>query len=168
MAKTAQSTTEFEFPKLPDYTQYFADYSRMFGDFGKMFANGKAPAVDFEAVASTQRKNIEAMVAANRVAIEGCQAAFQRQADLVRELADEFLAVNKALVGTGSTEDKFAKQATVCRHAFEGSLSNVRELASMLQKTGDQAVDVIGKRVVENFDEAQAVFASKSAKKSAA
>ena len=78
MAKTAHGTTETEFPKFPDYTQYFADYSRMFGDFGKMFVNGKAPAVDFEAVASTQAKNLEAMVAANRVAIEGCQAAFQR------------------------------------------------------------------------------------------
>ncbi len=168
MAKTAHGTTEIEFPKFPDYTQYFSDYSRMFGDFGKMFANGKAPAVDFEAMASLQRKNVEAMVAANRMAIEGCQAVFQRQADLVRELADEFLSVNKALVSAGSPEDKFAKQATVCKQAFEGTMSNVREFATMMQKTGNEAADVISKRVVENFDEAQAIFAAKMPKKTAA
>jgi phasin family protein len=168
MAKTAHNTVETEFPKFPDYTQYLADYSRMFGDFGKMFVNGKAPAVDFEAVASAQRKNLEAMVAANRVAMEGCQAAFQRQAELARELADEFLSVNKALVAAGSPEDKFAKQATVCKQAFEGTLSNAREFATMIQKTGNEAVDLISKRVVENFDEAQAIFAAKSPKKTAA
>lgn len=168
MAKTIHSASETEFPKFPDYSQYFADYSRMFGDFGKMFVNGKSPVVDFEAVASAQRKNLEAVVAANRVAIEGCQAAFQRQADLVRELADEFVSVNKALVSAGSPEDKFAKQATVCKQAFEGTLSNVRELATMMQKTGNEAVDLISKRVVENFDEAQAIFAAKAPKKTAA
>ena len=50
-------------------------------------------------------------------------------------------------------EDKLVKQTELAKSAFETALANVRELGGLVQKTSDEAVSVISKRVVDNFDE---------------
>jgi len=56
MAKAQSNVFDYEFPKLPDFTQMQQDYSRYFGDFSKMFANGKFPGFDIEAAMTFQRR----------------------------------------------------------------------------------------------------------------
>jgi phasin family protein len=162
MAKA--QTLENDFAKVPDFTQFQAEFSKWAGDFGKYFVNGKAPSFDFDAVFALQRKNVEALTAANQLAFDGVKAVAQRQAEIARKAFEEFGKVTKELTTAGTPEDKFAKQADLTKAAFEEALTNLRELIDTLQKSQALAVDVLSKRVVANIEDVKAVVA-KVAKK---
>ena len=167
MAKTSTTFFEPEFVKTPDFTQWQAEFTRAFADFSKMWTNGKAANVDVSWLLSYQRKNFEALSAANQRAFEGVQAIAKAQAEFVREAAEGMQKVAKEFVGAGSTEDKMVKQANVAKDAFESAVANAHELAGLVQKSNAETFEVIRKRVVENFDEVKAAFEPKIAKKAA-
>jgi phasin family protein len=167
MAKTSTTFFEPEFVKTPDFTQWQAEFTRAFADFSKMWTNGKSANVDVSWLLSYQRKNFEALTAANQRAFEGVQAIAKAQAEFVREAAEGMQKVAKEFVGAGSTEDKMVKQANVAKDAFESAVANAHELAGLVQKSNAETFEVIRKRVVENFDEVKAAFEPKIAKKAA-
>jgi phasin family protein len=155
MAK-AQNSFETSGVKFPDFSQLYADYNRYFGDFSKLWQNGKA--FDVEGFVASQRKNVEALTAANQVAFEGVQALVRRQAEIVRENVEELTKITRELTAAGSPEDKLAKQTQLAKEAFENALGHVRELTGLVQKSSSQAVDVLSKRVADNLDEVKAAF----------
>jgi phasin family protein len=155
MAKTP--TVKTDFVKVPDLSQFQAEFSKWAGDFGKYFANGKAPSFDFDAVFALQRKNVEALTAANQLAFDGVKAVAQRQAEIARKAFEDFGKVTKDLTAASTPVDKFAKQADLTKAAFEDTLANIRELIDTLQKAQSDAVDVLTKRIAANLDEMKAV-----------
>jgi phasin family protein len=161
MAKT-QTAFDYDFFKMPDFSQLQADYSRMVSEFGKMFTNGKMPMVDVDAVTVAQRKNIEAVQAANQVAIEGFQAVARRQAEIVREASEEMQKLFKDL-SVASAEERLAKQAEAVKALYEAAVANTNELATMVQKANTEAASLINKRVSENLDEVKSAFVSTTA-----
>ena len=155
MAK-AQNTFETSGVKFPDFSQLYADYNRYFGDFSKLWQNGKA--FDVEGFVASQRKNVEALTAANQLAFEGVQALVRRQAEIVRENVEELTKITRELTAAGSPEDKLAKQTQLAKEAFENALGHVRELTGLVQKSSSQAVEVLSKRVADNLDEVKAAI----------
>ena len=137
MAK-AQNSFETSGVKFPDFSQLYADYNRYFGDFSKLWQNGKA--FDVEGFVASQRKNVEALTAANQLAFEGVQALVRRQAEIVRENVEELTKITRELTAAGSPEDKLAKQTQLAKEAFENALGHVRELTGLVQKSSSQAV----------------------------
>ncbi len=155
MAK-AQNSFETSGVKFPDFSQFYADYNRYFGDFSKLWQNGKA--FDVEGFVASQRKNVEALTAANQLAFEGVQALVRRQAEIVRENVEELTKITRELTAAGSPEDKLAKQTQLAKEAFENALGHVRELTGLVQKSSSQAVEVLSKRVADNLDEVKAAI----------
>ena len=124
----------------------------LFGDFGKMpnfdftklMKDFKLPGIDLATIMDREKKNIEALTEANRVAFEGWQALVHRQAEILQESI-------KRAVGTVQGEDASAKRMDLASHAFETALSNMRELAEMAIKSQKEAFDIIRKRVEDNL-----------------
>jgi len=158
MAKAQTTQQAPEFPKVPDFTQLYADFNRMFAEYGKLFGNGKAPIFDFEAAFASQRKNVEALTTANQLVFEGVQAVARRQAEIVRRAFEELSQVSRELTAAGAPEDRLAKQTALAKEAFEAATANAREIAEMLQKSSNKAVDVLSNRVSENLDEVKAAL----------
>ena len=52
-------------------------------DVTKMLGDVKIPGFDMQASMDAQRKNIEALTAANQTAVQGMQAVAQRQAEIL-------------------------------------------------------------------------------------
>ena len=96
----------------------------------------KIPGFDAKAIADAQRKNIEALTAANQAAVQGLQAVAQRQTEILNEAMGEVSAIAQQLSGAGNPQEMTAKQADLARKAFEQALSNARELAEMVNKDG--------------------------------
>jgi phasin family protein len=165
MAKASAGFFDPEFIKVPDFTQIYAEFNKSFADYGKLFTNGKLPHFDFEAVVAAQRKNVEALTAANQVAFEGVQAIAKRQIEIARKAVEELSQVAKEFAAAGTPEDKIARQAALAKDAYEAALANVRELAGIAQKANSEAVDLLSKRVVENLDEVKSAFSQKVAVK---
>jgi phasin family protein len=114
-------------------------------DFTKMLSQFRIPGVDFAAIVDRERKNIEALAAANKIAFEGWQALIRRQSEILQE------AMRQA-VTDASQEDALKKRADLAKERFEGALNNMRELAEMATKSQKDAFDVVRKRVEENME----------------
>ncbi len=128
------------------------DPSKFLGDF-------KLPGVDVEAILSSQRKNIEALTAANQLAAEGFQAVLRRQAEILRSSVEEASGYVNDVLTAGTPEAKAAKQAELVKAAFEKSLANARELAELIAKSNTEAADVLSKRVSESLEELKTAVA---------
>ena len=125
-----------------------------FFDVSKVMADFRLPGVDLEAVAASQRKNIEALTQANQLAVEGVQAVVRRQAAIARQAMEEFSSMFRDFVQpTASPEDRIAKQAEFSKQALEKGISNARELTELMTKANTEAFNVLNKRVSETLDE---------------
>ena len=133
------------------------DVSKYLGDF-------KVPGVDVESLVSNQRKNIDALTQANKLAFEGLQNVVKRQVEILRQTIDEVAQVAKDFSEPGSAQDKAAKQAEFAKDAFERALANARELAELIAKSNAEAFDLLNKRFSQILDETRDAF-QKAAKK---
>jgi phasin family protein len=125
-----------------------------FFDVSKVMSDFRVPGIDLEAVAATQRKNLEAFTQANQLAVEGVQAVVRRQVEITRQAMEEFSTMFRDFVQpSGSPEDRLAKQAEYSKQALEKGLTNARELTELMTKANTEAFNVINKRVTESLDE---------------
>ena len=130
-------------------------------DFTKVLGNVKLPGADLEALVAGQRKNIEALTEANRVAVAGMQAVAKRQAEILSEaMATAATAVQEVSAIT-EPRQRLAKQTDVTKAAFEKALAAMRELAQAVSASADQAIGVVSKRVVEGLDEVKTLAPKK-------
>jgi phasin family protein len=149
MAKAANPFLNF------DYTKWIVDFdpAKWSDEFAKFANQYKIDGVDMNAVVDAQRKNIEALSAANRVAIEGFQAVAKRQAEILKETLDTLAGAISEIGKSGTPQDAAAKQAELAKEAFETALGNMRELAEMVAKSNGEAAQAINARISESLDE---------------
>ncbi len=138
------------------------DFSKMM-DTSKLLRDFKMPGVDVEAVVASQRRNLEALTAANQLALEGMQAVARRQSEIFRQMMEEASQAMRDVMAAGSPEDKAAKQTELVKEAFKRAIANMRELADMVSKSQGEAFEVINKRVTDSLDELKTVVAKKQA-----
>lgn len=134
------------------------DISKYLGDF-------KVPGVDVDSLVTSQRKNIEALTQANKLAYDGLQAVVKRQVEILRQTVDEIALVTKDIAEPGNPQDKAAKQTELAKEVFERSLSNLRELSEMVAKANSEAFDLLNKRFTQNMDEVRDAFMKAAGKK---
>ena len=114
-------------------------------DFAKLMSQFRLPGVDFTAFVDRERKNIEALVKANRIAFEGWQRLVRRQAEMLQETMQK-------VVADASQEDAKKKRADLAKEGFEKALANMRELAEITTQSQKEAFDVVRKRIEENVE----------------
>ncbi|PIE83054.1 MAG: phasin [Candidatus Contendobacter odensis] len=131
-------------------------------DFSKVLGDMKVPGFDAEAMMNAQQKNIEALTAANQAAVQGMQAIAQRQAEILSQAMNEVSGVAQELANASSnSQEMTTKQAELARKAFEQALSNMRELAEMVNKSNAEAFSIINQRVTDSLQEIKSAMGSK-------
>ena len=116
-----------------------------FFDFTKLMSQFQLPGVDFATPVDRERKNIEALAKANRIALEGWQRLVRRQAEMLQETM-------KKVVADASQQDAKKKRADLAKEGFEKALANMRELAEITTQSQKEAFDVVRKRIEENME----------------
>jgi len=116
-----------------------------FFDFTKLMSQFQLPGVDFATLVDRERKNIEALAKANRIAFEGWQRLVRRQAEMLQETM-------KKVVADASQQDAQKKRADLAKEGFEKALANMRELAEITTQSQKEAFDVVRKRIEENVE----------------
>ena len=114
-------------------------------DFTKLMSQFRLPGVDFAALVDRERKNIEALTKANRIAFEGWQRLVRRQAEMLQETM-------KKVVADASQQDAKKKRADLAKEGFEKALANMRELAEITTQSQKEAFDVVRRRIEENVE----------------
>ena len=145
----------FEKGMFPFDAEKLADMFKM-PDMGKMFEGFKMPGFDASAMMDSQKKNMEALMAANQAAIAGYQDFFKKQMAIFEETMAAAQAQISSL-GDSMSPDGAAKQAELYKVAFEKALANMTELAEAAKKANEEAFAIVSARVQESIAELQAM-----------
>ncbi|WP_236571479.1 phasin family protein [Rhodovarius lipocyclicus] len=123
-------------------------------EFMKMFGEFRMPAMpDFQALAEAQRKNIEAIAAANKIAIEGAQAVARRQIEILQSSVSEISDAVQTVTREESPTGKVARQTDLIKSSYEKAVSNVKELTDLMQKSNTEALGLLNARFSAALDE---------------
>lgn len=122
-------------------------------DLEKMMSDMRVPGMDPASLMEAQRKNIDALIQANRVAAEGIQALADRQREIFREHMEQMQQFMRDAISADTPEANAARQAELVKVAFEKALVNMRELAELASKSQGEALEIVNKRMVANLEE---------------
>ncbi len=117
------------------------------------------PNFDVDALAESQRRNVEALTEANKLVTDGAQAFAVRQAEILKDAVDAYAGALRGLMTVNDPQTSVAKQAELAKDTIKTSNASLRELAEIATKAQAKSIDVINKRVVESLDEFQAIAA---------
>lgn len=114
-------------------------------DFFKAWTDFKMPTFDAGSFTAAQKRNLEALSAANQVVTESIQAISRRQAEVMRTNVENMLKASKEIWTSKSPETNTAKQAELAKSIYESAVSNAREISEMASKSSLEAFDIISK-----------------------
>jgi len=124
----------------------------------EMSASTKFPFMfDITALLAAQRRNIEAIFAANRIVREGAQAVVRRNLEITQQAIDH---ISERLRTTGDPEcprDRAMRQTETAIKAYEDAADNMRELGMMIQHSNTEAMEVLSRRFTEAADEVKSL-----------
>ena len=156
---TTQKTTNGN-PFLDfDVTKVMSEFdpAKFAGQFAKFADQYNVPGLDVDSVLETQRRNVEALTAANQAAVEGVRALAKRQSEILQQTLDTANKAVTKLGKAGTPQDAAAKQAEIAKTVFEKAVANTQELAQLAVKSNAEATQVITNRISEGLDEIQAL-----------
>lgn len=109
--------------------------------------------VDMQALLDSQRRNVEALAAANKQVLEGMQAAARRQAEIMSATFGEMQRAASELGATRDPRELAGKQAEYLKQSFERAIANMRELSDIIRSANSAAADTINQRISAGLDE---------------
>ncbi len=128
-------------------------------EFTRMFAEMKFPAVpDMQDMLAAQRRNMEALSTANRVALEGAQAVARRHMEIMQQTMAELSETVQSFSSAERPKTKAAKQAELLKRGYEHAVANMQELSELIQRSNAEAIGVLHRRFSEAMDEVRAMM----------
>lgn len=134
-----------------------ADPLQWLDEFKRLAEQYKLPGIDIAALTEWQRKDMEAVVEANKQASEGLKALIERRNEILR---DAFAQWQAALKDVASPE-AFSKQAEAAKQNVEKAMANFRELAQLEAQGRSNAWKVLQDRMQENLANLQKLLMPK-------
>jgi phasin family protein len=122
-------------------------------EFAKSIPGVPRLTFDMKAVLESNRKTLQALTEAQHVAVESLQSIAQRQAEILSQIVQDHSAIAREIVNQGSPEDKIARGAELARRAYEKTVTGIREVTDMANKSGREAGDIITVRVANALTE---------------
>ncbi len=125
-------------------------------EFTRMF--GKLPqGPNAEALLAAHQRNIEALSAANRIALEGAQAVAKRHMEIMQQTMAELTETLQALATPDAPQAKASQQADLLKRSYEHAVANTRELSDLIQRSNGEALQTLNKRIAEAMDEVKSL-----------
>jgi phasin family protein len=120
-----------------------------FADFSKLMERFKVPGVDVAAVVESSRKDMEALLEANKAAYQGLQALARKQTEMMTEAMQKIreAAKHQDAAASGTT------QAQLARDAYQKILADMKELAEIVRKSQAEAMTRVTDRAIEHLQE---------------
>lgn len=128
-------------------------------EFSKLFADMKMPAMGggMDTFLAAQRRNMDVLSAANRVALEGAQAVAKRHMEIMQQTMSEMTESMRELASPESPQVRAARQAEMLKAAYERAVSHLRELAELIQRANGEALAMLNTRFMEAMEEVKSM-----------
>ena len=125
-----------------------------FPDLAKMMSDMKLPHLDANELMAAQKKNMDALMEANKAAAVGYQELFKKQTEIFEETMSE-LRKQMHEFDAGKMPSDAGKQTELARTAFDKALANMTALAEAAQRANKDAMEIVGARIKESMEELQ-------------
>ena len=132
---------------MPDAGQNFTE---MFQKLGEQL---KVPSFDMTKIMEHHQKNIDAMGRSWQAMASGATAVANKQREIFEGAMKEVAEMARDYKPGGSPQEMFAKQAEFGKKAMEAAISNTRDIAELVQKSGTDALKIIQERMQESYEE---------------
>ncbi len=119
-------------------------------DLNKIMDQLKLPNIDLLAIMEGRRKDLEAIVKANEVALNGIKSVADKQAEMLQTVLGEIGTKLKSMAQDGNPS---AKATEMAQQTIEKALGAMRTLAEANGQSQAQVLDVINTRVQQSIDE---------------
>jgi len=126
-----------------------SDTSNPFADFSKIIESFKVRGVDLSAIVESGRKDMEALVEANKAAYQGLQALARKQSEILSEAMQKVQDAAKQATGLPPE----AKSADVAREAYQKTLAHMKEMADIVRSSHAEAMTKVADRAIEHLQD---------------
>ena len=124
-------------------------------DFSKIFESFKVPGLEMDSMMDTQRRNVQALIDAQRATAEAYQSVFRRQVELMQGSVESLTGAMKEMMSQDSPTEAASKQMEFVRKAFETNLANLREIAELTAGAHTEAFKIVQERLNQNLAQAK-------------
>ena len=131
--------------------------TQLLDDIKKFTEKFQLPGVDVAALVDWQRKDLEALVEANRQAYDGVRALIERRNEILKEKLAEW----QTAVKDATSSEAIAKRAEAGKEGVQQVIANIRELAEMEAQSRNNAWKVVQDRMQENLANLQKLLQPK-------
>ena len=138
-----------------DFTHLFKNYDpqAFFRQIQSGFSAYQLPNLDTSALIESQKKNLDALAAANQAAFTGTQELLKKQGEMLQQAMTDAMEAATELAGSSSPKALAEKQTELVQAAFEKALANSTELSEMVKKNQEEINNLINQRVSESLKE---------------
>lgn len=130
-----------------------------FMDISKIMEQFKLPGVDMSALVEARRKDIEALMQVNNIALESLQTMAQKQAEILKATMEELQATSQKMAA--KPMESASQEGHLVQQTLEKAFAYMRELADLTRNSQTEALAVINKRVEQNVEELKNLVQSK-------
>jgi phasin family protein len=116
-------------------------------DLKKLIEKFQLPSVDIDALIDWQRRDMEALIEANRQASEGLKALVERRNEILRETLAEW----QAAVKDATRAEAITKRTEAAQQGVQKAIANFRELSEMEAQSRNNAWRIVQERMQENM-----------------
>jgi phasin family protein len=114
-----------------------------FAGLNQLLERVSLPGFDAAGIVDARRKDIDAVLEANRIVYAGAQALAQKQIEIMRTTMSAARSAVTDGTFSGSPMEIAGKQRDMMTKAFQLSLSHMRELAEIVRKAQSDAFAVV-------------------------
>jgi phasin family protein len=132
-----------------------------FGELTKTFEQFKMPSVDSASFLEARRKDVEALVAANKITYDALQALARTQTEMLTQAMQGMQESTKGVLARGEKGGNMAKHSEAAQKAWQKMLADMKALAEMVQKAQAEAMAGLTERAKENMGAMKAVAHTK-------
>jgi len=133
------------------------DPLRWLDDLKQMAEKYRLPGIDIAALTEWQRKDMEALVEANKQASEGIRALIERRNEILRDAFAQWQGAMKDV----ANPDALTRQADVAKQNVEKAMANFRELTQLEAQARTNAWRVLQDRMQQNLANLQKLLSPK-------
>jgi phasin family protein len=108
-------------------------------------------------IAEGRRKDLAALIAANKKSYEGLQAVVARQTSMLKNAVAEWQSMAQGM-SQGEGRQGFGQMDQVAKNAFTMALDNIRELGELAARSQAEAFEIVRRRIMENVEEVNALL----------
>ena len=124
-----------------------------FRDLTKTLEQFKMPGVDMNAFVDSRRKDVEALVAANRITYDALQTLAKTQAEmLTRSMQDMQESAKGFMTGTTNSSD-ITRHAEAAQKAWQKMVADMKQLTEIVQKAQVEAMTGLAERAHQSIGE---------------